>query len=1566
MAIDSDDPKVLTDAAGASPREIISALKPPTAWVLPLVTAVILASVFCLYYFVYVTAQREYLANRNFRSLAMLGGQIQTLVSIHSSILEFSAHRAENIREGRSEEDLNKYVLVRPEDKSKSESDKNEEALNDYLGYLAPGFEVTKVPITDRLKGRLDAQPRNGRWTLVLTAHRHEQTQKASKSEKGQTHKTAQSKEDQETYKTPKSQRPGGNDYVGFLNFDTALKPMVASLPFDDILLVSRNGSIVYQSNQTGPRFTTLTELLHAQADASATRSKAGEETTGSDSDDKETDSGVISRNADKTWRNRSMHLTDVDLAGTHYKLFLQPVLLDVFNDKDEPGPTGPAQEWVLCGLRSAKALEWEALSISSTFMVWLTILFLSIFMGGPLLKILFINQRQHLRLREIALLAIILVLLTSGFTLAGLNATGFPLNDDTDAQLQKIGGMLSENIHVELSKMREQLLHWCKDPPEKEHDSDLESDLRRVQQKNSKVIRSVNEDESQGVPRPKGRNGEPPPESPPKPITYPYLNNATWTDDDGKQIVKWSTTAYLTPMIDVSGNLLFTHPKTTYLDDTGPAFYFASALPPNRFEYIGVLTMATGDCNPKLDPTLGMAKLGKHEDHSDLTTGAAFLSAQPLSLIDPILPLGYGFALLDDTGKVLFHSDKTKDQRENFLQETDWNKQLQAAMFGRSNQNPLNLRYLGSEYAARVMPVTGVSQSQWSLIVYRDVTAVRTLNLQAMTMTSTLLLIVLAFPVAIIAIWFFLIRRPNFAPEWLWPNQARITTYLYETALLSVLTLWLLFLGFTGSREQNIVACAAVPYTAFALTVWCIWAHGGKRNYGNHSQQIRTPPGTGGDSGGGRAQDTDSHSSGKDKPQARRARPSRSQLTITVVLGAVFVFALWRHSAWKEMHLGGFTYFLCFATIAALPLVDPPRRYVTVRLKRRFGQRNSSEQAPGRGEVGPRVYRSLYISSIILTLFLLGVLVPMALFRASLDIERRLGIKQAQLHLASALDHRLLTINERCAKHELGNEACQEFEKTSLASAETDICPKDKPKDEKHESTADNHEFGSPWKKIILDPLVGEGENLPIHAHSEHPGTELYSSWFRTLIYALHHDYNPYAAEMLGLIPDRLDSVSGIPKVSGTQSVEASAKGKTAEEPEPFSEWSWENPPKCEKQPANLVLYWHGVHRVTGRGPDPSGPEYDLWVSSPIPDSPWSSVLRGVVVAISVIALSGFLVWAVVRRIFLFHVAPLKMTGAMRAAEYLREGRNIVVLLPQVSEWKPEGAEWPPLKVPELATEPNWATNFNLDTLPVNTVIEIRNFEYSSNDPEIDQQKFVLLQRLLERRNTQIAVVMTVSPSPEDFGRQFRGLELVDLREEPFYWLKLYEGPARDLIWKECGPIAPLWPIGAQLAQDIKTEGAHSEETIVSEVLERADGYYRLVWKECSDDQKFVLAQLAEDGLLNPTNGRAIRQLARKGVITTDPQFRLINESFRQFLCSASPLELKQTWLRDSRRSGWGKMHGVFFTTMLLLGVFLLTTQNALWQSAAAYVTTALGALGTLAKLFSNTRFGGTSDKAT
>ena len=91
--MDTPPAKAAPEAAGQETRT--------TSWVLPVVTAVVLVAAFCLYYFVYVKAQREYLGNRNFRSLAALGDQLQTMITIHGSILEFYADMSSPKRHGR-------------------------------------------------------------------------------------------------------------------------------------------------------------------------------------------------------------------------------------------------------------------------------------------------------------------------------------------------------------------------------------------------------------------------------------------------------------------------------------------------------------------------------------------------------------------------------------------------------------------------------------------------------------------------------------------------------------------------------------------------------------------------------------------------------------------------------------------------------------------------------------------------------------------------------------------------------------------------------------------------------------------------------------------------------------------------------------------------------------------------------------------------------------------------------------------------------------------------------------------------------------------------------------------------------------------------------------------------------------------------------------------------------------------------------------------------------------------------------------------------------------------------
>src|ERR1022692_4462094 len=105
------------------------------------------------------------------------------------------------------------------------------------------------------------------------------------------------------------------------------------------------------------------------------------------------------------------------------------------------------------------------------------------------------------------------------------------------------------------------------------------------------------------------------------------------------------------------------------------------------------------------------------------------------LSLIDPVLPIGYGFALVDQRGRVLFHSDHTRNNRENFLEETDNNRELAAAIYGKAHPNTFALKYLGRDFRVTVTSIQGVTRAPWALIVFRGLRHAQTVNLETMVM---------------------------------------------------------------------------------------------------------------------------------------------------------------------------------------------------------------------------------------------------------------------------------------------------------------------------------------------------------------------------------------------------------------------------------------------------------------------------------------------------------------------------------------------------------------------------------------------------------------------------------------------------------------------------------------------------------------------------------------------------------------------------------------------------------------------------------------------------------------
>src|SRR5262249_7626250 len=145
-------------------------------------------------------------------------------------------------------------------------------------------------------------------------------------------------------------------------------------------------------------------------------------------------------------------------------------------------------------------------------------------------------------------------------------------------------------------------------------------------------------------------------------------------------------------------------------------------------------------------------------------------ITFQPASLFGSVLPRGYGFAILDGNGRVLFHSDTQRNLRENFVVEAGGCKRLLSDIRSRT-EDDFTQEYLNQTYHLAVLPVKGMNLT---VVAFRnkDIQGKLTTNI-VVNAAMLLLLYALAIVLAIVAAG--LAVRGWMGPtrarfSWLWP----------------------------------------------------------------------------------------------------------------------------------------------------------------------------------------------------------------------------------------------------------------------------------------------------------------------------------------------------------------------------------------------------------------------------------------------------------------------------------------------------------------------------------------------------------------------------------------------------------------------------------------------------------------------------------------------------------------------------------------------------------------------------------------------------------------------------
>jgi hypothetical protein len=577
---------------------------------------------------------------------------------------------------------------------------------------------------------------------------------------------------------------------------EPAIRPLFDDLNegfFDDLLIADESGKVLYQQSTGGDHLVDLNELVRYKPDGTPLVPLVAQTTpSGADNSAQKSATGPLSiipglgtkggapgntspavpasaRTKPFTLVSGFSNVLDVIVAGSAYKLYLQPSNISVREDSVR-------NTLVLCGLRSANHVREEAHSLPATYVIWGTLaLLLSLALGWPFLKISYVSPKQRISLGQFLLLIFTTLLAGSLLTSAALNWT-YRSEEDTESrdQLEKLAKNINDQAGMELDRALRELenlstttsfneLFPRRDTP------DLVSEGNYFKQHRKLYEASAGQ-------------------------RYPWFQFAFWVDSAGLQQLKIAA-GTITPRVDVSRDSFFRQIVCIEPKRPVPCDPIDSRLraprPPYRFLIYPENSPNTGDFsvligNPYQDGDPVPQGRGK-----DSRLRAQYIVNKFESLVNPVLPPGYGFAVLNRDGKVQFHSIAQRNLIENFFREMQSDGELRERL-AQGSAGFLKTNYVGKPQMLYVTPLDAFRLPPLTLVVFRDYEHFIQSAQDANTWFGILALPYIAVLCLLAAA--YLLWRSEYPLADLWPEATRQGAYVNVTLTNALLAATYLF----------------------------------------------------------------------------------------------------------------------------------------------------------------------------------------------------------------------------------------------------------------------------------------------------------------------------------------------------------------------------------------------------------------------------------------------------------------------------------------------------------------------------------------------------------------------------------------------------------------------------------------------------------------------------------------------------------------------------------------------------------------------------------------------------
>jgi hypothetical protein len=424
-----------------------------------------------------------------------------------------------------------------------------------------------------------------------------------------------------------------------------------------------------------------------------------------------------------KSYRGISMGTAaDTRISGIDYKLFITELKLQ------------NGEIYYVAGLINKDAYVSEARAINYYLALILVILFVIFLLSIPLFKLKITSENQEFKVSDLILSELSLIAGTFFILLVILSFLGYSrTKHKVDSSLEEISYSIETKFVDEINKIV-RTLDLFKDNSLIVTGTPKSGSLVLKLSDSSSVRLNNNLKIGFRKPVPKGSNDLSHINL--KNIEYIRTNDITYVSLDNKGTfirLDTSTYSFFKLLFDLNSegqmeNIQSSRLRKTSSDNYSYRKYFSESgeweLNGNHIMIDFVISSTSGE------------QLGVVSERSG--DSVCVITSRLTSVINPIMPPGYGFCIVDDKGDVKFHSDSERMLRENILAETGNSGELMSAIYG-NNTTFFTARYMGTNHSFFIHPI---STLPLYLITFYDNSYCNSVNIHVISNTILFIII--------------------------------------------------------------------------------------------------------------------------------------------------------------------------------------------------------------------------------------------------------------------------------------------------------------------------------------------------------------------------------------------------------------------------------------------------------------------------------------------------------------------------------------------------------------------------------------------------------------------------------------------------------------------------------------------------------------------------------------------------------------------------------------------------------------------------------------------------------